>query len=65
MDFKERSTLGGALYTNWNQFRTSGVIHRFIATVLIDVDQKINDFLRAVWMQQSQYCSMTNAAVFL
>ena len=34
MDFKERSTLGGALYTNWNQFRTSGVIHRFIATVL-------------------------------
>ena len=34
MDFKERSTLGGAPYTNWNQFRTSIVIHRFIATVL-------------------------------
>ena len=30
MDFKERSTLGGSLYTNWNQFRTKTINHSAI-----------------------------------
>ena len=30
MDFKERSTLGGVLYTNWNQFRTKTINHSAI-----------------------------------